>query len=52
MSEANEFPTILGVFSLRRAEDVGTGATQSRHTQLTYWYARRFPTSAPWSFSP
>ncbi|WP_027191578.1 tetratricopeptide repeat protein [Fundidesulfovibrio putealis] len=41
MSEANEFPTILGVFSLRRAEDVGTGATQSRHTQLTYWYARQ-----------
>jgi tetratricopeptide (TPR) repeat protein len=37
----SEYPAILGVFSLRRIDEVGTGATQSRHNQLTYWYARQ-----------
>jgi len=37
----SDFPALLGVFSLRRAEDLGTGATQARHDQLTYWYARQ-----------
>lgn len=37
----NEYPTILGVFSLRKADEVGTGATQAKHAQLTYWYARQ-----------
>ena len=32
---------ILGVFSLRKDEEVGTGATQARHAQVTYWYARQ-----------
>lgn len=36
-----DYPAILGVFSLRRNEEVGTGATQTRHDQLTYWYARQ-----------
>ncbi|GFK95416.1 Lipopolysaccharide assembly protein B [Fundidesulfovibrio magnetotacticus] len=36
-----DYPAILGVFSLRRNEEVGTGATQARHDQLTYWYARQ-----------
>ncbi len=37
----SDYPSILGVFSLRKADDVGTGATQSKHAQLTYWYARQ-----------
>lgn len=37
----SDFPLILGVFSLRKDEEVGTGATQSKHTQVTYWYARQ-----------
>ena len=37
----NDFPTVLGVYSLRRTDDVGTGATQTQHSQLTYWYARQ-----------
>lgn len=41
MGETGDYPSILGVFSLRRAEDIGSGATQARHTQLTYWYARQ-----------
>jgi len=36
-----DFPAILGVFSLRKTDDVGTGSTQSRHAQLTFWYARQ-----------
>ncbi|WP_459935375.1 tetratricopeptide repeat protein [Fundidesulfovibrio butyratiphilus] len=35
------YPSILGVYSLRKAEDVGVGATASRHDQVTYWYARQ-----------
>lgn len=35
------YPSILGVYSLRKAEDVGVGATASRHDQTTYWYARQ-----------
>ena len=37
----SEYPTILGVFSLRRADELGTGATQAKHDQLTFWYARQ-----------
>ncbi|MFZ5425944.1 MAG: tetratricopeptide repeat protein [Thermodesulfobacteriota bacterium] len=37
----SDFPAILGVFSLRKTDDIGTGATQARHAQLTYWYARQ-----------
>ncbi len=40
----NDFPMILGVFSLRRSEEVGTGATAAKHAQLTYWYARQLNT--------
>lgn len=42
----NQYPAILGVFSLRRTDDVGTGATQSKHAQLTYWYARQLSDTA------
>lgn len=35
------YPSILGVYSLRKIEDVGVGATASRHDQITYWYARQ-----------
>lgn len=37
----SEFPVILGVFSLQKIEELGTGATQTRHEQTTYWYARQ-----------
>ena len=37
----NEYPAILGVFSLRKSDELGTGATQTRHAQMTYWYARQ-----------
>nr|WP_243310527.1 tetratricopeptide repeat protein [Fundidesulfovibrio agrisoli] len=37
----SDFPVILGVFSLQKVEDVGTGSTQHRHEQVTYWYARQ-----------
>lgn len=35
------YPSILGVYSLRKTEDVGVGSTASRHEQVTYWYARQ-----------
>ena len=37
----NEYPAILGVFSLRKSDELGTGATQTKHAQMTYWYARQ-----------
>jgi tetratricopeptide (TPR) repeat protein len=37
----SEYPAILGVFSLRKDDELGTGATQTKHAQLTYWYARQ-----------
>ena len=37
----NEYPTILGVFSLRKSDEIGTGGTQAKRDQLTYWYARQ-----------
>jgi tetratricopeptide (TPR) repeat protein len=42
----SEYPSVLGVFSLRRTDEVGTGATQARHAQLTYWYARQMDPAA------
>ncbi|MBI4804416.1 MAG: tetratricopeptide repeat protein [Desulfovibrio sp.] len=37
----SEYPAILGVFSLRQNEELGSGSTQTKHAQLTYWYARQ-----------
>ena len=34
------YPQILGVFSLRKRDEVGTGATAAVHDQVTYWYVR------------
>lgn len=42
----SDYPSVLGVFSLRKADEVGTGATQARHAQLTYWYARQLDPAA------
>lgn len=39
--ERQDFPAVLGVFSLRRDETMGTGATQTKSGQVTYWYARQ-----------
>ena len=35
------YPQILGVYSERKAEEIGTGATRGVHEQLIYWFARR-----------
>ncbi|EPR41604.1 TPR repeat-containing protein [Desulfovibrio sp. X2] len=35
------FPEILGVYSLQKTSEIGTGGTASRQHQVTYWYARR-----------
>lgn len=35
------YPSILGVYSLSKADEIGTGATAAKHEQLTYWYARQ-----------
>lgn len=37
----NEYPAILGVYSLQLEADVGTGGTAVRHDNITYWYARQ-----------
>ncbi|WP_319581730.1 tetratricopeptide repeat protein [uncultured Pseudodesulfovibrio sp.] len=37
----DEYPAILGVYSLSLEADVGTGGTASRHDNVTYWYARQ-----------
>lgn len=36
-----EFPEILGVYSLEKESQVGTGTTVSTKHMLTYWYARK-----------
>jgi tetratricopeptide (TPR) repeat protein len=35
------YPRILGVYSFRKSEEVGTGSTQKAYEQVTYWYVRR-----------
>jgi tetratricopeptide (TPR) repeat protein len=36
-----EYPIILGVYSLARDEEVGVGTTRSLKQQLTYWFVRQ-----------
>lgn len=36
-----EFPMILGVYSLMKEEEIGTGATKTVKQQVTYWYVRQ-----------
>lgn len=36
-----EYPKILGVFSRKKADDIGSGGTQRKHEAQTYWYVRR-----------
>jgi tetratricopeptide (TPR) repeat protein len=35
------YPRILGVYSYRKSEDIGTGSTQKNYQSITYWYVRR-----------
>lgn len=43
----SDFPVILGVFSLQKTEELGSGSTTTKHEQRTYWYARQLdPTTA------
>ena len=37
----NDYPEILGVYSLLIDATIGTGDTQSKHKNVTYWYARQ-----------
>ncbi len=41
----SNFPQILGVYSLELDADIGSGGTQSKHRNLTYWYARQLSSS-------
>jgi tetratricopeptide (TPR) repeat protein len=35
------YPRILGVYSYRKSEEIGTGSTQKSHQSVTYWFVRR-----------
>ena len=35
------YPQILGVYSLEKKTDIGSGATADQYQQKTYWYVRR-----------
>lgn len=37
----DDFPTILGVYSLQIESELGTGGTTSKRDNVTYWYARQ-----------
>ena len=37
----SDYPQILGVYSLQIESDIGTGGTQVKHDNVTYWYARQ-----------
>jgi len=37
----SDYPQILGVYSLLIDADIGTGGTQAKHENVTYWYARQ-----------
>lgn len=37
----DDFPSILGVYSLQIESDLGTGGTRSKRDNVTYWYARQ-----------
>jgi tetratricopeptide (TPR) repeat protein len=41
----SDFPQILGVYSLELDADIGSGGTQGKHRNLTYWYARQLSPS-------
>jgi len=35
------YPRLLGVYSYRKTEDIGTGSTQKNRESVTYWFVRR-----------
>jgi tetratricopeptide (TPR) repeat protein len=37
----SDYPQILGVYSLLIDAEIGSGGTQSKHENVTYWYARQ-----------
>ncbi|WFS64322.1 tetratricopeptide repeat protein [Pseudodesulfovibrio thermohalotolerans] len=41
MRAVDDYPAILGVYSLQIQADVGTGHTSVSHANITYWYARQ-----------
>jgi len=40
-----DYPQILGVYSLNLEANVGTGSTQGKRQNVTYWYARQLSPS-------
>jgi len=41
----NDYPAVLGIYSLRREEAMGVGATATTHAQVTFWYVRQLSAS-------
>jgi tetratricopeptide (TPR) repeat protein len=41
MPGASAYPKILGVYSLHKMSELGSGATQVDHKNITYWYVRQ-----------
>jgi len=39
--KVKDYPQILGVYSLSQEAEIGTGGTQGKHHNVTYWYARQ-----------
>lgn len=37
----NDYPAVLGIYSLRREEAMGVGATATTHDLVTFWYVRQ-----------
>lgn len=37
----NDYPAVLGIYSLHRDEAMGVGATATTHSQVTFWYVRQ-----------
>ncbi len=37
----NDYPVVLGIYSLHRDEAMGVGATATTHSQVTFWYVRQ-----------
>ncbi|MBI4806474.1 MAG: tetratricopeptide repeat protein [Desulfovibrio sp.] len=41
MSGHDPFPALLGVYSLRKLSEIGSGSTLVDHKNVTYWYVRQ-----------
>jgi len=46
MAGSASYPAVLGVYSLRKTSELGSGATTTDRENVTYWYARQLSDSA------